>query len=195
MPIGRPKEFDEIEALGKAMEVFWTKGYEATKVEDLVNGMGINRQSIYDTFGDKHTLFVASIAHYRERIPHEILTILNAPGSPLANIRNALAHAAALVEHGKCRGCLITNTAIELSPHEPAVAEVVKSILGDIESAFRRALQRAVQKKEIARHSNTLALARFFTSTLQGMFVMSKVSSSPVALKDIVKTALRVLDK
>ena len=61
--LGRPKEFDQDEALGKAMDVFWTKGYEATSVQDLLDHMGINRGSMYDTFGDKHALFVEAVGH------------------------------------------------------------------------------------------------------------------------------------
>ena len=64
--MARHKEFDRDETLQKAMEVFWSRGYEAASIEDLVKHMGINRQSLYDTFGDKHRLYLLALDRYRE---------------------------------------------------------------------------------------------------------------------------------
>ena len=90
MTLGRPKEFDRKEALESAMEVFWAKGFEGTSVCDLLDGMGINRGSMYDTFGDKRALFLAAIDHYRQEVAGQLVEGLFAPGSPLENIRKIL---------------------------------------------------------------------------------------------------------
>ena len=65
--MARKKEFDEVEVLDKALDVFWKKGYSATSIQDLVDSMGINRASIYDTWGDKHNLYVESLKRYRQK--------------------------------------------------------------------------------------------------------------------------------
>ena len=78
--MARQKEFDRDEALHKAMEVFWSRGYEAASVGELVRHMGINRQSLYDTFGDKHSLYLAALDRYREVEGRKLFELLERPG-------------------------------------------------------------------------------------------------------------------
>ena len=125
--IGRPKEFDEADVLQQAMEVFWAHGYEATSVQDLLDAMGINRASMYDTFGDKHALFMAAFEHYGRTVTRGVEEVLDGPGSPLANIRKVLTRMAGDVVGGRSRGCLACNTAVELAPHDSEVAGAVGS--------------------------------------------------------------------
>src|ERR1043166_7581204 len=84
--MARHKEFDRDEALHKAMEVFWARGYEAASVQDLVEHMGINRQSLYDTFGDKHALYLQALDRYQEVELRKLFELLARPGS----VRKAL---------------------------------------------------------------------------------------------------------
>src|ERR1051326_3516607 len=85
--MARHKEFDREEALQKAMEVFWERGYEATSIQDLVEQMGINRQSLYDTFGDKHALYLAALDHYREVEGGKMFKLLERQGSVKKTLR------------------------------------------------------------------------------------------------------------
>jgi len=188
--VGRPKEFDEEEALKRAMEVFWSHGYEATSVQDLLDAMGINRGSLYGTFGDKHALFTAAIDHYGRTVTRGIEDSLDGSGSPLGNIRKLLGRMAVLAADDKCRGCLATNTVIELAPHDPKVAEAVKSLLLRVEKAFQRALERAVECGELSGDVTPRALARFLSCTLQGLVVMGKAEAGRSTIKDIVSVTL-----
>jgi len=191
--VGRPKEFDERQALEQAMTVFWTHGYQATSVQDLLDAMGINRGSMYDTFGDKHALFSAAIDHYGRTVTRGLEDTLAGPGSPMANIRKALLSVADQVLDRPCRGCMATNTAIELAQHDPQAGAAVTNIMQRIEKAFRGALQRSVEAGELGPQTNTRALGRFLTGTLQGIVVMGKASSSRATLRDIVTVALAAL--
>ncbi len=192
--VGRPKEFDERQALERAMEVFWAHGYEATSVQDLLDAMGINRGSMYDTFGDKHALFSAAIDHYGRTVTRGLEDTLGAPGSPLGNIRKSLLTVADQTFDRPCRGCMATNTAVELAQHDPQAGAAVTSIMQRIEKAFRGALQRSVEAGELGPQTNTRALGRFLTGTLQGVVVMGKASASRATLKDIVNVALSTLE-
>ena len=195
--VGRPKEFDTQIALERAMEVFWAHGYEATSVQDLLDAMGINRGSMYDTFGDKHALFSQAIDHYGCTVMRGLEEALDASGSPLGNIRKVLRKMVdrALTGDGHGCGCLATHTAVELAPHDPEVGRAVKALLGRIEKAFHRALGRAVEAGELSPDVNVRALARFFTGTAQGLVVMGKAGPGRATLNDIVDTALSVLDR
>ena len=84
--MARTKTFDPSVALEQAMAVFWLKGYEATSMQDLVEAMGINRASLYATFGDKRQLFLAAIAHYDATVVRPAMAPLEAPGAAKAEI-------------------------------------------------------------------------------------------------------------
>ena len=193
--VGRPKEFDQKVALEGAMKVFWAHGYEATSVQDLLDAMGISRGSMYGTFGDKHALFTAAVDHYGRTVTRDLERALDAPGSPLGNVRTVLTTVAAqsINGGGKCCGCLATHTAVELAPHDAGVARTIKALLGRIEKAFHRALERAVEAGELSSDTDVRALARFFTGTVQGLVVMGKASPPKAAMRDIVDVALSVL--
>ena len=191
--IGRPREFDREEALEKAMELFWTRGYDATGLRDLLDHMGIGRQSLYDTFGDKHSLFIEAVKHYNRRVTQRLVDQLSGNGSPLGRVRNAVTSIGKWVTDGQCRGCLLTNTLVESAPHDQEIADAAKSILTRLETAFRQALEQAVEEGELPPDANVRALARYLTSTTQGLVVMGKASASRAVVKDIVNVALSVL--
>jgi len=109
--MARQKEFNREEVLHKAMEVFWTRGYEGASIQDLVKHMGINRQSIYDTFGDKHSLFLQSLDRYREIQAPKVFAVLERPGSVKENLRQLFEEviARALSAEGR-RGCFVGNS-------------------------------------------------------------------------------------
>lgn len=195
--VGRPKEFDCDQALEKAMGVFWHKGYEAASVQDLLDGMGINRGSMYDTFGDKHELFVKAVEHYGGTVVQKLTDTLDGPGSPLGNIRKLFAQLAEKAAAPKCRGCLVCNTAVELAPHDTEVAGAVRSQLTRIERAFRRALESAVEAGELPGEvpaaTDLRALSRFLTNTVQGLSVLGKAGVGRAMVKDVVDVAMSVI--
>ena len=195
MRLGRPKEFDRKEALEKAMQLFWAKGYEAASIRDLLAAMGINRGSMYDTFGNKRALFLESIRHYRETVAGPAIASLNVAGSPRANIERTLrALGDGAASHG-CRGCLVTNTTVEVASHDPQVAKAMKSALLSVEEAFRQVLNRAVELNEVPRNANTRALARFLANTLQGLVVTAKGKLGKPTRDDVIEVAMAALSK
>ena len=192
--VGRPKEFDRDEALEKAMELFWIRGYEATGMRELLQHMGIGRQSLYDTFGDKRSLFIEAVQHYNRCVTQGIVDQLSGDGTPLERVRRAVRSIGRAVTDGRCRGCLLTNTLIESAPHDPEIAKAASIILDRLESTFRSVLKQAVEEGELPNDANVRALARYLTSTIQGLVVMGKASVSRAVVKDIVNVALSVLD-
>ena len=112
--MARPREFDEEEVIDKAVEVFWAKGYEATSMQDLIDAMGIQRGSLYGTFGGKQNLFLKSLKRYSVTVVKKLLEILESKPSAVESIELFFSQ---LVEHlltaGELRSCLVTNSAIE----------------------------------------------------------------------------------
>ena len=157
--------------------------------------MGIGRQSLYNAFGDKHSLFVEAVTHYVCCNTQPLIDTLQTPGSPLGNIRTAFEAIAAKTNRGECRGCFVTNAIVELAPHDEDVAKVVRSAIARIESSFKSALDQAVELKELAPKIDTKAVARFLNNTIQGMAVLGKASVSKSMLDDIVAVTLSTLDR
>jgi len=193
MAIGRPTEFDRQAALEKSIELFWKNGYEATSLSELIQEMGIGRQSLYNTFGDKHSLFVEAVEHYIRSNGQHILSVLQADGSPVGNIRQLLEQMVEFVVDGNCRGCLVTNSIVELAPHDEEVQKIVQSMVKRVEKTLQATLDRAVEAGEISQQTDTRAMARFFNSTVHGLVVLGKSSASKGVLKDVVRVALTTL--
>jgi TetR/AcrR family transcriptional regulator, transcriptional repressor for nem operon len=193
--MARQKEFDRDEVLHKAMEVFWTRGYEAASIQDLVEHMGINRQSIYDTFGDKHSLFLQSLDRYREIQNRQVFDVLERPGSVKKNLRQLFEDviARALSAEGR-RGCFVGNSMSELAGRCKATANLTCSSVTSAEKMFRRALERGREQGELRRVQDTRAVARFLYCSLQGLLLLAKATSDRKLLSDVVKVTLSVLD-
>ena len=193
--MARQKEFNQDEVLHKAMEVFWTRGYEGASVQDLVKHMGINRQSIYDTFGDKHSLFLQSLDRYREIQSRKVFAVLERPGSVKENLRQLFEEAirSALSTEGK-RGCFVGNSMSELAGRCKATADRTCSSVAAAEKTFRQALERGREQGELSRVRDTRAVARFLYCNLQGLLLLAKATGDRKLLSDVVKVTLSVLD-
>lgn len=188
----RTKEFEPLEALDAAMELFWRKGYEAASMRELLDAMGIGRGSFYDTFGDKHTLFLAALDRFQEVRTLWVEEVL--AGSGLEGVREVFWRTVdGLVEFEPRRGCLLANSAVELAPHDPEVAARISGYIQRTEAAFEDALARAREDGEISADSDPKALARFLVNTLHGLRVLARAGADCETLKDIVYVALDVL--
>ncbi|MGB3695633.1 MAG: TetR/AcrR family transcriptional regulator [Spirulinaceae cyanobacterium] len=189
--MARQKEFDRDEVLKKAMELFWYKGYEATSISDLVEHMGINRASLYDTFGDKHRLFLAALDRYGDGLA---LKKLATSPQGITAIRNFFANLLRYYTTKKeCKGCLMTNTLVELALHDQDTATKITAHLQQMEDAFYQALIYGQAKGEIEPSLNLRAIARYLTSSANGLSVMAKAKPDTQVLQDIVEVTLAVL--
>lgn len=192
--MARPKEFEVNRVLAKAIEVFHDRGYEATTMQDLVEAMGINRQSIYDTFGDKHALFLQALARYEEVGTQHILEILELTPSVKQALQKIFYAFIDEEPDTRLRGCLMTNSAVELAAHDTAVATKACTNRNRVEDGIAAALARAQANGEISTRHNPRALARFFFNATQGIRVTGKIVDNPAVLKDVIEVTLSVLD-
>ena len=193
--MARHKEFDRDEALHKAMDVFWSRGYEAASIQDLVKHMGINRQSLYDTFGDKHALYLQALDRYREVEGRKVFEQLERPGSVKKTLRQLFE---GVVERALCdgqrRGCFMGNAMSELAGRCKETAARTCSNMAAAEAAFYRTLLRGKKEGELKGVRDPRAVARFLYSSLQGLVLMAKATQDRKTLEDVVKVTLSVLD-
>lgn len=176
--------------LEKAMNLFWMHGYQGIGLSGLCSGMGISRQSLYDTFGDKRTLFIRSIQHYRSTLLTQLLQLLADPATPLENVRKVMGYFECRVAANDFRGCLVANTLVELGQHDKEIANLLEDTLGLLEKGLRTALQNAQKAGELAVDRDTKLLSRTLTNTFLGMAVSSRLSTHREAVKDVFQGVL-----
>jgi TetR/AcrR family transcriptional repressor of nem operon len=192
--MGRPKEFDERVALERAMNLFWQRGYTAVGLSDLLAEMGISRQSLYDTFGNKRQLFIRTIQHYRSTQLAQALALLGRDGSPLGNVKEVVRFFERLASDARCRGCLVANALVEIGPHDEEIAGLLGETLDLLRKSLQQGLRQAQERGELAAGKSPLELSRALTNAMLGMAVTGKLRLGRSALRDIYSGTLSMLD-
>jgi TetR/AcrR family transcriptional repressor of nem operon len=188
--MARTREFDIDDALQKAMEAFWAHGYAGTSIQDLVNAMGIERGSLYNTFGDKQTVFRMAFERYDRRRLDQMSRDL----PPLEAIRHWFQH---LVDSGcsdrERKGCLLINTALELEQHDPEVQAAVESSLRSVERFFEERIAEGQKHGFIDRKVDPGATAQTLLALVAGIRVLARVRPERQVLQNVADTALSLL--
>lgn len=192
----RTKEFEPEQIADAAMRVFWERGYAATSVQDLVEGTGLSRSSLYSTFESKQGLYQQALLRYQALTTSNV-ELLAEPGPAKALIERLLMR---IVEdelgEGRQRGCLVANATLELAGHDEAVAELVAHNFLRLQKALEKLIVRGQKTGEIPAGKKPRALARFFVNTIQGMRVLSKGSTPHnrrQCLLDVLDVAMATL--
>ena len=184
------KRFDSEAVLDKAMRAFWARGYEATSMQDLVDCMGINRGSLYATFGDKRSLFIKALRRYDARERAAWVATLAATESPRESILAAFDGAiAAVLERGSRDGCLLVNTALELSPHDEEISKIVARGLAEMEGFFRGRIEAGQRSGEIPAAVEAGEAARALLGLFVGLRVLSRSRPEPALLRSLRRQA------
>jgi TetR/AcrR family transcriptional regulator, transcriptional repressor for nem operon len=192
--MARNKRFDPNRALAAAMNVFWRNGYENTSLDDLLYAMGIARQSLYDTFGDKRSLYLKALAHYRDETQASMRKLFGSSPTVREGFARLLFGLSAESRAKHARGCLLLSANMERSAGDAVIAEFLRRNQSAVESIFREALQRAQASGELSRKKDPAALARFFVATIQGMRAQARLKSDRPALEQVAKVALGIFD-
>jgi len=192
--MARQKEFDPERALAKAMTLFWRLGYENTSLEALMKEMGIARQSLYDTFGDKRSLYLKAIAYYRDQTNNEMQRMLNEIRSVKDGFAKLLYGMAAETREQHERGCLLLSANLQRDPKDAVVRDFLRDNQTRVEAIFVQALERGQKQGELSPEDDPAALARFFVATIQGMRAMARLKSERKPLEQVARVALAVFN-
>lgn len=190
--MARSKEFNEEEALDKAMEIFWKQGYEKTSIQDLVDQMGIHRRSLYDTFGDKHSLFVQTLERYESLIASQIRNQITEEMTTVESIRKIF-ELAVYSDNASPKGCLMVNTAVELSLLDNEISQRIKSAFKQTENLIANLLIRGQARGEVASSFDINELARYIHNALIGVRVLVKTTSDRQELESTIDLTLSIL--
>nr|WP_298935573.1 TetR/AcrR family transcriptional regulator [uncultured Dyadobacter sp.] len=192
--MARNRNFDEQEILDRAIELFKVRGYRGTTPEDLVNTLGISRSSLYNTFGDKHSLLLKSLDRYHEKTVDALREIIANTKEPLTGIRLIFKLSIEGTYPGSMpQGCFLINSIIEFGPDEPAAVEIVKKSIDVTRQAL---LHFVVQGKTTGQFSDSLdaeTMADYLQNCINGIVVSAKAGMSQAACERMVESALVLL--
>lgn len=174
MTRGPDKQFDRDEALNRAKTLFWSQGYEATGVADLLQTMKIGRQSLYDTFGSKRELFLEALHSYFGEQMKTVRGILEGPGTTVEKLEAVFQNREQMATLGP-RGCLFGNAAAELGIQDPEVAQAVKSYIEAFKAGFTEVLRAGQEAGEIRKDVSPEVLASAVVVSVQGAALLSKI--------------------
>ncbi|HET8845271.1 MAG TPA: TetR/AcrR family transcriptional regulator, partial [Ktedonobacteraceae bacterium] len=169
------KTFQPEQALKKAMDLFWEKGYEGSSIEDLLQCTGLGRGSLYDTFGDKHALYLAALDRYCEANRASLLALRTQEGSLQEILANFFqGYIDGLMADPARRGCFLVNASIELAPSDSEVASRVQAAYRDYEETFYLLLIKAQAAGELAWTCDPHQFARFLLGTLVSIRALAR---------------------
>jgi AcrR family transcriptional regulator len=186
--MGRPKEFDRDAALKAAIEVFWTKGFAGASTDDLTGAMGIGRQSLYDTFGDKRRLYLEALARYNAESVADNLADLRSSSSAVEAIKTLLLRFANAPEPE--RGCMGVNAICEFGQEDAGVLAVGRASHELQESALIGLLEAGKAAGDIAPSVDPKAAAQFIGATLAGLKVQAKGGAPAEVLRGVAAFAV-----
>lgn len=193
--MARTKDFDQQEVLGKAVCLFWHKGYNGTSMQELVDNLGISRSSLYDTFGDKRTLYLKALEFYQNLSTGKICKMVSESKSAKEAVKNLLELATNDISHEQqAKGCFMVDAEIELAPHDHEVKDIICKNEKVLEDAFFNVIQQGIDQGEIPKDKDARALTRFIVNVIKGIRVSAKSTADGDYYRDIIKTTLTVLD-
>lgn len=195
MTRGPAKQFDTEVALSKAMEVFQANGYEAASLSELLKNMGIGKKSLYDTFGNKQSLFLKALDHYAQTNLRDIRSRLSAEGSPLQNLKHLLLDWQKMHSQPGSYGCMFGTNIADFNTDDQEIAKVMRGYLGQLEQVFSATLTRAQAKGELNPTANPKNLARLILCTSQGMALLGRVMDNDTTLAGAVQAAITLLEE
>ena len=173
--MARTKAFNPEEKLTVAMMQFWQHGYDGTSLQDLVDAMGINRFSIYNTFGDKEALFFKSLKHYTTQIFEPLTGPLLAEGPGMQRIQQYFLNLSTILAAGVIKsGCFMQNAVQEAAVTNPDVAPYVASIFDRLRQGFINALEDAEAAGELTAVLDAKAAAEFLLMQVQALIVLQR---------------------
>jgi len=188
--MARPREFDREQALDAARDVFWAKGYEPTSVDDLVQAMGIGRQSLYGAFGDKRALYLETLRRYNTGNVADLIAVLRRAGSPVKALEGLLFAEAELSPSLRALGCMGVNAICEFGQNDADVASARAANGALLERALAELLADGVACGELRADLDVTAAARFIQCTLGGLKLSGKAGAPPAVLADIARFTL-----
>lgn len=180
------KQYDRAQVLETATLAFWRHGYEATSINDLVEETGLSRGSLYSAFDGKRGLFIECLTHYDLQYRSGFLDEVAKGKEPRAAILAVFEAAARPLEDSRLpKGCLVVNTASEVSPHDPEIRAIVNQSLSAVETFFKSKLTAARAEGSVSDATEPGAMAKLLLGLFLGLRVFMRSDMDRAAVNAV----------
>ncbi len=191
--MGRPKAFDPGTVMQQVTQTFWSRGYANTSIADLEVATGLGRQSLYDTFGDKHALYLEALRHYARENSASTVALLEHAGEGLGALRKYLIGVVDALSGEGATSCFLVNSALECAGQHADVRATCNANAAQRISTISTVLSVAVTRGEMRSDADVPALARMLTAQLFGLSVLLKGGANREELLTSVDAAISQL--
>jgi TetR/AcrR family transcriptional repressor of nem operon len=192
--MSRPRQFEEAEVLDRALGAFWRLGYDACSIGQLVKSTGLQRQSLYNSFGDKDALFLAVLKRYQQHSAAE-LAQLDRPDATLADVRAYMERVLAIQASRGCGACLLVRTAFGPQIREPRVRKAVTAGAQAVRECFVRVVERGVSSGELPKHTDPESCAAYLYTVLNGLAALMRTGGEPHQAAEVLSQTFRGLTR
>jgi len=190
----KTRAFDPSTALSRAVDLFSSRGYSETSMDDIVRATGVSRYGIYRTFGNKRELFEQALERYADGMGRQSFMRLLEPDASLAQIRAIFDERIdAMCSTGDNRGCMLSHTAMELAPHDHEIRGVLQKFLKRMSKAFAIGLESAQEKGEVKDDLDVQTAGEFLTGTMFGLSVLARAGFPRMTLDSFVDNTMAAL--
>ena len=190
----KTRAFDPSTALSRAVDLFSSKGYSDTSMDDIVRATGVSRYGLYGTFGNKRELFEQALERYADGMGRQSYLRLLEPDASLAHIRAIFDERIdAMCSCGVSRGCMLCHTAMELAPHDPDIEAVLQKFLHRMSKAFAIGLESAKENGEVKEDLDVSSAGEFLTGAIFGLSVLAQAGLPRSTLDNFVDNTMASL--
>ena len=194
--MARPKEFDEDELLEKAVNLFWKKGYHATSAQDLVDALGINRSSLYNTYTDKKTLFKKSLKQYQQTKTNAMIAMLGKADNAKKALKQIFTNLIQeSVDDAFLKGCLMVNTAVELAGIDAEIGDIVNKNNKSVEDALTKIIEKGQHDGQFSTKNDARTYARFVFGDITAIKVAARSGTPKETLEELNAISDELLKK
>ena len=191
---GRPKTFKNTEALEKAMELFWTNGYEGASLNELIEVMGISRQSMYNTFGNKHALFIKCVDHYMNFQIEEMSSFFSSNGNAKEKLTALFNKLEGYFLDGNTKGCMISSVIQEMALKDDQVKKLLETKYSKNFESFHKFFQQAFENNEIKSELSAAELADLIDAMLLSMTSLCKIPNRENQISNLITIFLKQIE-
>lgn len=190
--MARNKEFNEQEAITRAMDIFWKKGYSGTSMRDLTNAMQINSSSLYNSIGDKHQLFIKCIENYTDKKIAEVKARSLKIESPLEAITNFINESVNTLLYTS-DSCFAIKTTFEVASNDATVQNILKSNINETHLLLVDLINKAIEKNEISNDDTPDTMADFILSSFTGWHESYILHNNPLKIKKMAQYLVKLI--
>ncbi|MTI29930.1 TetR/AcrR family transcriptional regulator [Xanthovirga aplysinae] len=193
--MARTKAFNPEETLEKALQVFWRQGYEGTSMQELVDEMGINRASMYCTYGDKHALFISALRSYGDKHLKELENFIASSQENALNTLKAIiyGHVKECELDQERKGCFLQNSILELANSDNEVRNLVRKNEKQLLVIYESLIKKGQAENQIPKEKDPKLMAAYLYSASNGLIISGITSQNPSELKAIADQVLMAL--